>query len=151
MYLPKDKVVKKIKLTMKETNCVLDFNLETEGDVGDYEKERLLLSMEKIITNLMEKKFYNIETLKFEISDTKPKKLPRNRNRKHGLFIQYYKDSYGELDLYYSWNGHHEMKWDSRYLMSEFSRENGILEYLNTTGYLNETIDFELKTIKKFY
>ena len=27
--------MRKIKITMKETNCILDFHFETEGDVGD--------------------------------------------------------------------------------------------------------------------
>jgi hypothetical protein len=136
---------------MKETNCELDFNLITEGDVGDYEKERLLLSLERIVLTLMETQFYDIKTLKFEISDTRPIKRMRNRNRKHGLFVQYYKDNYGELDVFFSWNGKREMKSNQRYLMNEFHKENGIFEYLETMGYLRETIDFELRTIEKFY
>ena len=136
---------------MKENDCVLDFHFETEGDIGDYEKERLLLSLERIILTLMETKFYDMKTLKFEISDTRPIKRMRNRNRKHGLFIQYYKDRYDEFDVFFAWNGRPEMKWNSRYLMSEFNKENGIFEYLETMGYRRETIDFELRTIEKFH
>lgn len=136
---------------MRETNCMLDFHLETEGDVGDYEKERLLLSMEKILYTLIETGFYDIRTLKFEISDTRPEKRMRKRNRKHGLFIQYYKDIHEGFDLFFSWNGRCEMKTNQRYLMNEFHKDNGILEYLETTGYLKETIDFEFRTIEKFY
>lgn len=136
---------------MKETNCILDFHFETEGDVGDYEKERLINSLETILLKLMETNFYNIKSLKFSISDTRPIKRMRNRNRKHGLFVQYYKDRYDELDVFFSWNGRREMNGNSRYLMNEFNKENGIFEYLKTMGYLKETIDFELRTVKKFY
>lgn len=143
--------MRKITLTMKETNCILDFHIETEGDVGDYEKDRLLLSMENILNRLIETNFYNIKTLKFSISDTRPLKLMRKRNRKHGLFVQYYKDIHEGYDIFFSWNGKREMKSDQRYLMNEFSKDNGVLEYLKTTGYLVETIDFEIRTIEKFY
>lgn len=143
--------MRKITLTMKETNCVLDFNIKTEGNVGDYEKDRLLSSMERILNRLMETNFYNIKTLKFSICDTRPLKLMRKRNRKHGLFVQYYKDVHEGYDIFFSWNGKREMKSDQRYLMNEFSKDNGVLEYLKTTGYLVETVDFEIRTIEKFY
>lgn len=136
---------------MKETKCVLDFHFETEGDIGDYEKGRLIKSMETILLTLMETNFYDIRTLKFEISDTRPIKRMRKRNRKHGLFIQYYKDVHEGLDVFFSWNGKREMKSNQRYLMNEFHKDNGIFEYLETMGYLKETIDFELRTIEKFY
>lgn len=136
---------------MKETNCVLDFHFETEGDVGNYEKDRLLSSMETILKKLMETGYYNIKTLKFSICDTRPLKLMRKRNRKHGLFVQYYKDVHEGYDVFFSWDGKREMKSNQRYLINEFSKENGVIEYLNCTGYLVETIDFEIRTIEKFY
>jgi hypothetical protein len=136
---------------MKETNCVLDFHFETEGDVGEYEKERLLKSMESILLTLMETNFYNIKSLKFSISNTLPQKRLRKKNRKHGLFVQYYNDVHQGFDLFFSWNGRREMNGNSRYLMNEFNKENGIIEYLKCSGYLIDTIDFELRTIEKFY
>lgn len=136
---------------MKENDCVLDFHFETEGDIGDYEKERLLISMERILEKLMESNYYNIRTLIFEISDTLPEKRMRKRTRKHGLFAQYYKDSHEDFDVFFSWNGRLEMKIHSRYVMYEFIKDNGIFEYLETMGYRRETIDFELRTIEKFY
>lgn len=151
MCLQRDNKMRKIKITMKETNCILDFHFETEGDVGDYEKERLINSMETILLKLMETNFYNIKSLKFSISDTIPEKRPRKKNRKHGLFVQYYKDIYDEFDVFFSWNGKREMKSNQRYLMNEFHKDDGIFEYLEAMGYLKETIDFELRTIEKFY
>jgi hypothetical protein len=136
---------------MKETNCVLDFHFETEGDVGEYEKERLLKSMESILLTLMETNFYNIKSLKFSISNTLPQKRLRKKNRKHGLFVQYYNDVHQGFDIFFSWNGRREMNGNSRYLMNEFNKENGIIEYLKCSGYLIDTIDFELRTIEKFY
>lgn len=136
---------------MKETDCILDFHFETEGDIGDYEKERLLISMERILETLMESNYYNIRTLMFEISDTLPEKRMRKRNRKHGLFAQYYNDVHQGFDVFFSWNGRREMNGHSRYVMYEFIKDNGIFEYLETMGYLRETIDFELRTIQKFY
>lgn len=136
---------------MKETNCILDFHFETEGNVEDYEKERLTHSMEAIVLTLMDTNFYDIKTLKFEISDTLPEKRMRKRNRKHGLFVQYYKDIHEGFDVFFSWNGKREMKSNQRYLMNEFHKDNGIFEYLETMGYLRDTIDFELRTVEKFY
>lgn len=138
-------------MTLKETDYVLDFNFETEGDIGDYEKERLTLTMERILMKLMDTQFYNIKSFKFSVSDTKPPKYVRKKNRKHGLFVQHYNDIHQGYDLFFSWNGRREMNFDSRYVMSEFNRENGIVEYLRCSGYLIETIDFELRTIEKFY
>ncbi len=143
--------MRRIKITMKETNCILDFHFETEGNVEDYEKERLTHSMEAIVLTLMDTNFYDIKTLKFEISDTLPEKRMRKRNRKHGLFVQYYKDIHEGFDVFFSWNGKREMKSNQRYLMNEFHKDNGIFEYLETMGYLRDTIDFELRTVEKFY
>ncbi len=129
----------------------LDFHFETEGDVGDYEKERLILAMEKVLFHLLETRLYDIRTFMFEVSSVRPVKNLRKKNRKHGLFVQYYNDRHQGFDLFFSWNGCREMNFNSRYLMSEFNKENGIIEFLQCSGYVINTIDFELRTIKKFY
>lgn len=136
---------------MKEKNSAFDFHFETVGDVEDYEKDRLTSSLEEIIFKLMETKIYNIKSLKFSISDTKPEKTIKKRNRTHGLFVQHYYDQHEGYDLFFSWNGCREMNGHSRYLLNEFNKENGIIEYLKIKGYLIETVDFELRTVEKFY
>jgi hypothetical protein len=136
---------------MKEKNLAFNLHFETEGEVGHYEKDRLTSSLEEIIFKLMEKKIYNLKSLKFSISDTKPEKAIKKRNRTHGLFVQHYYDQHEGSDLFFSWNGCRPMNGHSRYLLNEFNKENGIIEYLKIKGYLIETIDFELRTIEKFY
>jgi len=143
--------MKKIKMSLKDTDGILDFHFDTEGEVGEYEKNRLIHSMEIIFDELLKTGLYDIQSFIFEISDDKPKKSPRKKNRKNGLFIQHYKDVHEGFDTFYSWNGCRSMNGHSKYLLNEFEKENGVIEYLTCSGYVIQTINFEIRTIKKFY